>query len=367
MDSNPLERERGITILAKNTAVSWHGTKINIVDTPGHADFGGEVERILRMVDGVLILVDAAEGPMPQTRFVTRKALGLGLQPIVAINKIDRADAEPLRVHDEVLSLFIDLEATEQQLDCPFLYTSSRNGTASLSLEAAGHQSRRPLRGDPRHGAAAVRQPRGPAADADLDPRLLALPGADRHRAHRAGADRRRRPGGAAAAGRTGIGIGPSRCRAKTGSPSSTPSMGSTGWKSSRSMPATSSHWPASTGSRSARRLPTRWCPSGWPASRWKNPPSRWTSSSTTRRSPGATASSSPRARCATGSSTSWSATWRSGSRKPIRPTPTPFRVAASSTSRILMETMRREGYEFQVSRPRVILKEGPDGERLEP
>jgi GTP-binding protein len=135
MDSNPLERERGITILAKNTSVVWHGTKINIVDTPGHADFGGEVERILRMVDGVLILVDAAEGPMPQTRFVTRKALALGLQPIVAINKIDRHDAEPLRVHDEVLSLFIDLEATEAQLNAPFLYTSSRAGTATFDID----------------------------------------------------------------------------------------------------------------------------------------------------------------------------------------------------------------------------------------
>jgi GTP-binding protein len=138
MDSNPLERERGITILAKNTAVHWHGVKINIVDTPGHADFGGEVERILRMVDGVLILVDAAEGPMPQTRFVTRKALALGLRPIVAINKIDRADAEPLRVHDEVLGLFIDLEATHEQLDAPFLYTSSRAGTATLELDQPG-------------------------------------------------------------------------------------------------------------------------------------------------------------------------------------------------------------------------------------
>ena len=138
MDSNPLERERGITILAKNTAVSWGGTKINIVDTPGHADFGGEVERILRMVDGVLILVDAAEGPMPQTRFVTRKALSLGLRPIVAINKIDRADAEPLRVHDEVLGLFIDLEATHEQLDAPFLYTSSRAGTATAELDHPG-------------------------------------------------------------------------------------------------------------------------------------------------------------------------------------------------------------------------------------
>ncbi|MBK9548872.1 MAG: translational GTPase TypA [Gemmatimonadetes bacterium] len=138
MDSNPLEKERGITILAKNTAITWHNVKMNIVDTPGHADFGGEVERILRMVNGVLILVDAAEGPMPQTRFVTRKALALGLQPIVAINKIDRQDAEPMRVHDEVLSLFMDLDATEAQLDCPFLYTSSRAGTATLELDQPG-------------------------------------------------------------------------------------------------------------------------------------------------------------------------------------------------------------------------------------
>ncbi len=130
MDSNPLERERGITILSKNTSVRWGGHKINIVDTPGHADFGGEVERILRMVDGVLLLVDAFEGPMPQTRFVTRKALSLGLQPIVVINKIDRTDSEPLRVHDEVLELFMELEADERQLDSPFLYASARDGFA---------------------------------------------------------------------------------------------------------------------------------------------------------------------------------------------------------------------------------------------
>jgi len=134
LDSNPLERERGITILSKNTSVRWGDVKINIVDTPGHADFGGEVERILRMVEGVLILVDAAEGPMPQTRFVTRKALALGLQPIVAINKIDRGDAEPLRVHDEVLELFLDLEASQAQIDAPFLYTSSRYGIAFEEL-----------------------------------------------------------------------------------------------------------------------------------------------------------------------------------------------------------------------------------------
>ncbi|MGH7464350.1 MAG: GTP-binding protein, partial [Longimicrobiales bacterium] len=106
MDSNPLERERGITILSKNTSIHWREHKINVVDTPGHADFGGEVERILRMVNGVLILVDAFDGPMPQTRFVTRKALSLGLQPIVVINKIDRDGADPRRVHDEVLELF---------------------------------------------------------------------------------------------------------------------------------------------------------------------------------------------------------------------------------------------------------------------
>jgi GTP-binding protein len=131
MDSNPLERERGITILAKNTAVEWHGVKINIVDTPGHADFGGEVERILRMVNGVVLLVDAAEGPMPQTRFVTRKALELGLLPLVVINKVDRSDSRPAEVHDEVLQLFMDLEATDAQLDAPFLYAVGRDGWAS--------------------------------------------------------------------------------------------------------------------------------------------------------------------------------------------------------------------------------------------
>ncbi|HEY4216156.1 MAG TPA: translational GTPase TypA [Gemmatimonadaceae bacterium] len=135
MDSNPLERERGITILAKNTAVHWHDTKINIVDTPGHADFGGEVERILRMVDGVLLVVDAFDGPMPQTRFVLRKALALGRTPIIVINKIDRPGADPMRVHDEVLDLFIELEADETQLDAPVVYVSARNGTSTMDMD----------------------------------------------------------------------------------------------------------------------------------------------------------------------------------------------------------------------------------------
>jgi len=135
MDSNPLEKERGITILAKNTSIRWRDTKINIVDTPGHADFGGEVERILRMVDGVLLVVDAFDGPMPQTRFVLRKALELGRTPIVVINKIDRPGADPLRVHDEVLSLFIELEATEEQLNAPVVYASAKQGIATMDMD----------------------------------------------------------------------------------------------------------------------------------------------------------------------------------------------------------------------------------------
>jgi GTP-binding protein len=138
MDSNPLERERGITILAKNASLRWNDVKINLVDTPGHADFGGEVERILGMVNGVLLLVDAAEGPMPQTRFVTRKALALGLAPVVVINKIDRADARPAAVHDEVLELFMELEASDAQLDAPFLYASARDGVAYREMPAGG-------------------------------------------------------------------------------------------------------------------------------------------------------------------------------------------------------------------------------------
>ncbi|HEY6293934.1 MAG TPA: translational GTPase TypA [Terriglobia bacterium] len=137
MDSNELERERGITILAKNTAIIYHGTRINIVDTPGHSDFGGEVERALKLVDGVLLLVDASEGPLPQTRYVLRKALEAKLPPIVVINKIDRTDARPQEVVNEVYDLFIDLDAAEDQLDFPILYTIARLGIARTSLDDA--------------------------------------------------------------------------------------------------------------------------------------------------------------------------------------------------------------------------------------
>ncbi len=138
MDNIDLERERGITIMAKNTSVNYNGTKINIVDTPGHADFGGEVERTLKMVDGVLLLVDASEGPLPQTRFVLKKALELGLPPILVINKIDRPDARIAEVVNEVYDLFIDLDANDEQLDFPIVYTNARDGIAKLKMEEEG-------------------------------------------------------------------------------------------------------------------------------------------------------------------------------------------------------------------------------------
>ena len=139
MDSNDIERERGITILAKCTSLEWHGKRINIVDTPGHADFGGEVERILSMVDGVVLLVDAAEGPMPQTKFVTAKALALGLRPIVILNKVDKPDAEPDRALNEVFDLFANLGADDHQLDFPHLYASGRAGWADTTLDGPRH------------------------------------------------------------------------------------------------------------------------------------------------------------------------------------------------------------------------------------
>src|SRR5450631_20263 len=135
MDSNDLERERGITILAKITGVRYHGIKINIVDTPGHSDFGGEVERALKIVDGVMLLVDASEGPLPQTRYVLSKALEAKLTPIVVINKIDRPDARIQEVLNEVYDLFIDLDATEDQLDFPIVYTNGKAGLAKMNME----------------------------------------------------------------------------------------------------------------------------------------------------------------------------------------------------------------------------------------
>ena len=139
MDSNDIERERGITILSKNTAIHYNDIKINIIDTPGHADFGGEVERVLKMVNGVVLVVDAFEGAMPQTKFVLKKALELSLPVVVCVNKIDRPEARPAEVVDEILELFIDLDADEEQLDCPFIFASAKEGTASASMEENGN------------------------------------------------------------------------------------------------------------------------------------------------------------------------------------------------------------------------------------
>ena len=139
MDSGDIERERGITILAKNTSVVYNGTKINIVDTPGHADFGGEVERVLKMVDGVVLVVDAFEGPMPQTKFVLKNALDLDLPVVCCVNKVDRPEARPLEVVDEVLELFLELEASDAQLDSPFVFASAKKGWANDAPEDAGH------------------------------------------------------------------------------------------------------------------------------------------------------------------------------------------------------------------------------------
>ena len=155
MDSGDIERERGITILAKNCSCTYKGVKINIVDTPGHADFGGEVERVLKMVNGVLLLVDAAEGCMPQTRFVLQKALQQNLSLVVAINKIDRPDARIKEVIDEVLYLLMDLGATDEQLDCPMLFCCGRDGTASLDPDVPGTDLIPPVRYSAEHHQAA--------------------------------------------------------------------------------------------------------------------------------------------------------------------------------------------------------------------
>ena len=199
MDSGELERERGITILAKNTSVHYKGAKINIVDTPGHSDFGGEVERALKMVDGVMLLVDASEGPLPQTRYVLRKALEARLPAVVVINKIDRSDARPQEVLNEVYDLFIDLDAVEEQLEFPVLYTNAKTGTATLDPAVPG-EDLRPLfdalaGAHPRSGRRSRRRPAAP----DREPGLQRLPGPPRHRPHLRGPGQggRRRDGGA--------------------------------------------------------------------------------------------------------------------------------------------------------------------------
>ena len=294
MDTNDLERERGITILAKNCSIRYGDAHINIVDTPGHADFGGEVERVLGMVDGVLLLVDAVEGPMPQTRFVTLKALKLGLAPIVVVNKVDRPGARPEWVVNQTFELFDRIGATEEQLDFPVVYASALNGWATLDVKVAKAHAT-PQSADMRplfetilaHVPAPVGDPDEPLQFQVARARLLELRRAAWHRTDpprpsrgRAGS---RRAEWSARRGR--------RLPPRRGSRRSSPSPAWSACRSSRRRQATSCSSPASTSSRSAR-----------PSRRWKRPRrSRrsWSTSrrcrcisrSTRRRSPGAKAS----------------------------------------------------------------------------
>ena len=248
MDNIDLERERGITILAKNTAVHYGDLLINIVDTPGHADFGGEVERTLSMVDGVMLLVDASEGPLPQTRFVLRKALERGLPPIVVLNKIDRPDARPQEVLNEVYDLFIDLDATEDQIEFPVLYTNAREGVASRASRTAKGEDLRPLfEADRRARAAAARRPGGAAADAGRQPRLRATTwDASRSAASSTAPCKLNDAGRGDEAGRRGP--------AHQGHQALRLRRPEAGRDRRRRPPATSSAWPASRTSPSARR-----------------------------------------------------------------------------------------------------------------
>jgi len=182
MDTLDLERERGITIAAKNCSVLWQGVRINIIDTPGHADFGGEVERALSMADGAILLVDASEGPLPQTRFVLKKALEANLKIIVVINKIDRQDARPAEVLDEIYDLLIDLNATDEQIEFPLLYAVGRDGIAQKKLDPkkigrVGSGSENPVRNHPEDDSRAQPRSRRAFSDARLGPGLFGLPG----------------------------------------------------------------------------------------------------------------------------------------------------------------------------------------------
>ena len=202
MDSNDQERERGITILAKTTALHWGGYRFNIVDTPGHADFGGEVERVLSMVDSVLLVVDAFDGPMPQTKFVTRKALALGLRPIVVINKVDRPGARPLWTQDAVFDLLIELGATDEQLDFCCVFASAKMGYAMMDINDASDSLDPLFDAIVKHCPPPQGDPEAPAADAGHPHGLQRLRRPDRHRPHRQRPDQGERAGGPGQAGR---------------------------------------------------------------------------------------------------------------------------------------------------------------------
>jgi GTP-binding protein len=360
MDSNPLERERGITILAKNTSIRWKDTKINIVDTPGHADFGGEVERILRMVDGVLLVVDAFDGPMPQTRFVLRKALGLGRVPIVVINKIDRQGADPVRVRDEVLDLFIELEADDTQLDAPVVYASAKLGIATMDLDvkpvnleplfkaivdhvpAPPHDADGPLqmlistidyspylgrlgvgrveRGTLKLGTTVTLLPIDPskAPSQSRVAKLITFEGLERREVSEATAGEI-----VSLAGLEGVDIGDTVCDPRT----------------LERLPGIAVEEPTISVDVLVNNSP------------FAGQDGKYVTSRQVRERLYHELERNVALRVEDTPSTD---TWTISGRGELH-------------LAILMETMRREGYEFQVSRPRVILKEGPKGERLEP
>ena len=358
LDSMDLEREKGITILAKNTAVRLGGTKINIVDTPGHADFGGEVERGLTMVDGVLLLVDASEGPLPQTRFVLRKALEAKLPVVLVVNKVDRPDARPKEVVDEVYELFLDLDASEEQIEFPIVYSVAREGRAGLDPEELA-ANLMPLfdtllDDDP----AAVVRPGAPAAGARHEPRRQPVRRAARAAAHpaRDASQGRSRSPGAARTGR-------SRTRARRSSTSPKRSTASPPRKPGR---ARSSRSRGCRTSRSARRSPIPTIRVRCPCRRSTSRASASRSGSTPRRSP------APRATRLTATQVKQRLDQELVGNVSLRVLPTARPDTWEVQGRgelqlaVLVELMRREGFELTVGKPEVLVRE-IDGKRHEP
>ena len=361
LDSGELERERGITILAKCTAIDWRGVRINIVDTPGHADFGGEVERVLGMVDGVLVLVDAAEGPMPQTKFVVDKALRLGLRPIVAISKMDRADARPETVHEAVFDLFDALGATEEQLDFPLVYSSARDGWAAHDAAVAGADM------TPLFETVIAHVP-APATDRDAPFRMLislleadpflgrlvsgrVLSGRGGSEPDRDGAPRGRHRG-------RGCPAHQAAARARAGTDRGRACRGRRNRHARRSQDRLG-------GGHRRRRRELRPDPRPSRSTRRR---SRWCSRSTTRRSRGREGTQltsrmiwARLAREAEGNvAVQVNGTAEDGA----------FEVAGRGELQlaVLIETMRREGFELSIGRPRVLMREDPAGDApLEP
>ncbi len=357
MDSNDLEKERGITILAKNTAIHYNDSKINIVDTPGHADFGGEVERALKMVDGVVLLVDASEGPLPQTRYVLSKALEAKLTPIVVVNKIDRPDARPQEVLNEVYDLFIDLDADESVLEFPVIYTNGKAGTATMDLAVPGTDLQ------PLFELIFKTIPAAPGtADGDLQILVTNLDYSD-YLGRLAIA---RVFNGTLKTGRR------STCRRSTApsspsrSPSSSPSTASSAKTPTRPPSATSSPSPASPASPSARASARSKTPSRCPSSRSTSPPSPSTSRSTTRPFAGRegkfVTSRNIKDRLERELLTNVSI------RVEDTDSPDTFKVLGRGELQlsVLIEMMRREGFELMVSRPTIVTKR-VDGDLMEP